>query len=177
MMVRAFTVEICSGVNYLFSAPKVYQRGQGRGARGSLGGRQSHSELVKFPHLGLQVRERELIRVTKITNNFTLQLLPDALSKLWNIRGPNRERLVAAPQWGAGGRLAQDHRPLSRAGELRGQSGHYSGGDQGHLCLHQEQTASSIPCSSGDDPGNSLRKLNKINLSRLSFLAAVPTVH
>ena len=59
MMVRHFTVEICPGghLSILLSAPKVYQRGQRWRARGSLGGRQSHSELIKFPDLGLQVRE------------------------------------------------------------------------------------------------------------------------
>ena len=99
-------------------------------------------------------RERVTDRRTDTSPIFTLQLLSDALGQLWNIRRPNRERLVAAPQRRAGGRLAQDHRPVSRPGELRGQSGHHSGGDQGNLCLHQKQTASSIPCSSGDNPSN-----------------------
>ena len=156
-MVRAFTVEICS-VQESFILSHLSTRGLS--ARPGMGSpRSSGLETISFrtcqvPGSGTRgEKERERERELQ-SDNFALQLLSDALGQLWNIRRPNRERLVAAPQRGAGGRLAQDHRPVGRAGELRGQPGQYSGGHQGHLCLHQKQTASSFPCSSGDDPGN-----------------------
>ena len=58
MMVRVretSRLRSCSQLIFLIPAPEVYQRGQGWRARGPLGRRQSHAELVKFPYLGLEV--------------------------------------------------------------------------------------------------------------------------
>ena len=161
MMVRHFTVEMSSVVNWsLFSSQHQRFISEARDGEPEVlwVGDNLIQNLSSSRIWDSRWERRERNTEWQHHHNLYLQLLSDALGQLWNIWRPNRERLVEASQWGAGGRLAQDHRPVRRPGELRGQCGNYSGGDQGHLCLHQEQTASSFPCSSGENPGNIWRK-------------------